>query len=186
MPNFDNLKGTTEESFRIGKGGVIIYRDQSSNPSVPTPVDGSLYYNTAIDHWMQYDATRAKWLSVDSAIFQVGKAGILAAGSYLRGPGDLTHSATRGWHAFYNGTVVAFGYTRDDSDLVRFQVVAGGVSLVNVDSSATSGRDSSLNANFSQGAILAVKSYSNPSPPPPPTYNDASNVTVWVEVRWRT
>lgn len=178
MPFFDNLKGTSESSFKIGLDGIRIYKDQSTNPTSPTPQEGDLYFNTTIGKWMAYDSTRSKWLSVEAAFFQVGRSVNTAAGSYYRGINGATLSATKGYIAPFDGTVVAMGYTRSDTDSATFEVTAGGVSIAILASSAVKGKSTALNGDFNADDVLAMRNQSGG--------NTTGGVQAWFKVRWRT
>jgi len=149
----------------------------SATDPVGTPSDGDAYYNTVLDMLMEYDSTRAKWLSVESAIFYFGRAANTAPGSYYKGVDGVTLGAATGWNAFHNGTVVALAYTRDDSDSATFEVTNDGASLATVASAAISGKDVTLNADFSADEILAVRNQAGG--------NATTNVQGWVKLRWR-
>jgi len=142
-----------------------------------SPKEGDLWFDTDLDMWFFYDSTRSKWLSVESAMIQVGKFGNTAAGSYFHGVDGITLSATDGYHALFDGTVVGFGYTRSDTDAATFDIVSGGSSLATIASSAVSGRTTSLNADFSAGGILALMNQTGG--------NAMTDVTAWIKVRWR-
>ena len=157
--------------------GTIHYGNLASDPVSPAPSDGYGYYNTALEMEMQYDATRGKWLSVESVMFQVGRSGNTAPGSYYRGINGLALSSTRGYTALYNGTVVGFGYTRSDSDAATFDIVAGGSSVATLASSAVKGKSNSLNGDFSEDDVLAVTNQAGG--------NTTSNVAAWIKVKWR-
>jgi hypothetical protein len=77
--------------------GVRLYAKSATDPSSPTPVDGDLYYNTAINEWMQYDGSRTKWLSVTTYTFVAGRSGGTFAGAYYRGPDGLAFGTNVGY-----------------------------------------------------------------------------------------
>ena len=172
---FSSITGTSIEG-----SGVRMYDSAATDPSIPTPDAGDLYYNTAQEMWMFYDGTRSKWLSVEPAVFTVGKRNNLPGGAYLRGMDRKTFTSTNGYRARYNGTVVSITYTRDDIDPVTFEVVANGVAITNASiiSTALGGQDNTLNGDFSQGDVLAVRNQAGG--------NNANDVQVWVTLRWRT
>jgi hypothetical protein len=155
-------------------------RDFGALAADPAPVipaiAGDRYYNTALAMQMVYDGGRAKWLSVAETEIEYNKSGNTNAGVYYNA-GALIMSATSGFPAFYNGTIVAMGYTRSDNDAATFEVVEGGVTRASLLSSATSGRDTALNANVTAGGVLAVRNSS--------VGNTTSNVIGWVRMRWR-
>jgi hypothetical protein len=150
-------------------------------PSATDPVgpasEGEHYFNTALDTMMQYDAGRSKWLSMESAIIQFGRNGNVPAGSYYRAINGATMSATIGYTAYFNGTIVSLGYTRSDTDAATFDVVEGGVSRATLASAAVSGVDNTLDGDFSAGGVLSVLNQAGG--------NTTSNVQGWVRVKWR-
>ena len=152
------------------------YGPSATDPVSPSPTDGDIYYNTAINMWMFYDTTRSKFLSIDSDMLCFARQGNTAPGSFFRA-GQVAMSSVRGFHALLNGTVVGLGYTRGDADAMTFEVVQDGTSLSTLASSAVSGRSVALNNDFTQGGVLAVKNQS--------AGNTVSDVTGWVQVRWR-
>jgi len=155
-----------------------IYPASATDPSTgPAASNGYLYYNTALDLWMVYDATRAKWLSVEKVLFSAARKGNTAAGSYLKMPGKLTMSATRGHTALRNGTIVGLSYTRSDIGASTFEVVKGGVAAAELATSALKGKSTTLDGDFSANDVLAVRIKSGG--------NDIKDPAVFVELRWR-
>ena len=161
---------------------VRMYPEGAVDPvpggAVPAPSAGDLYFNTAIKHWMYYDGTRTKWLSIDSNAFQVGNNGNTPVGTYFRGIAGNILSATAGYTAHYNGTVVGLSWSRGDADAATFNVRASGVTIASAASAATSGYNTALNGNFNQGAILAVENDAGG--------NAVSDPQIWIWVKWRT
>jgi len=154
-----------------------VYPASANNPSSPSPAAGDLYFNTGLNLWMMYDATRTKWLSVESNTFSFGKTNNTAAGSYYRGIDGLAYSSNQGITALWNGTVVALSYTRSDSDSATFEVTNNGSSLSTLASASNSGYTVSLNNDFTQGQVLGVRNQSGG--------NTTRDVQGWVRVRWR-
>lgn len=157
--------------------GVKTYSPSATDPTIPAPADGDRYYNTAIDMWMFYDATRTKWLSIESQVVQFGRNGNTAAGSYYRAVNGLTFTAAIGYPSFFNGTVVAIGYTRSDIDVATFEITANGVPFSSLASSVVSGTDLAKNNDFNQNDILGVLNQSGG--------NTTSDVQGWFKIRWR-
>jgi len=153
------------------------FPNSDKNPSTLLPRDGDRYYNTDLQMEMQYDGSRSKWLSMDACTFNMGRNGATAAGSYYNGIDGLTYSATRGYVCFHSGTVVAFGYTRDDTDATTFEVTSNGNAVTELTSSAISGHSNALNGDFNEGDILAVRNKSGG--------NTTSYVATWVKVKWK-
>lgn len=155
-----------------------IYPASATDPSTgPTASNGYLYYNTALDLWMTYDATRAKWLSVEKVSFIAARKGTTASGSYLEIPGELTMSATRGYTALRDGTIVGLSYTRSDTDASTFEVVKSGTAAAELATSALKGKSTTLDGDFSADDVLAVRIKSGG--------NDVEDAAVLVELRWR-
>ena len=172
----DNIAESTASN------GVVVntirnYGKSATNPSSPTPADGDIYYNTALRMQMVYDGLRSKWLSSESCEFHFGRDGATAAAQFYRAADGRVMSATLGWLAVRSGTVISLGYTRSDSDLATFDIVANGSSIATVASSATSGRDVSLNADFTFNQILAVQNQAGG--------NTTSDVIAYIRVKWR-
>jgi hypothetical protein len=145
--------------------------------AIPSPTDGDRYYNTALKMWMHYDSTRAKWLSEETATFQFSAANNMNAGAYGRFDGDTLGSATVGFIAPYNGTVVSLTYRRANSTAATFDIYANGASVASVATSATNGKDVTLNGDFAVDDALALFN------------NGANNINqpyvVSVRVKWR-
>ena len=153
------------------------YPAAATDPVSPSPADGDRYYNTSLRMEMFYDGSRTKWLSVEVGEIEFGRAGNTAAASFYRGMDSIVMSSTTGRHAEYNGTVVSLAYTRSDSDAATFEVTANGTNVATLASSAVSGRSLTLDGNFNQGDILAVRNQSGG--------NTTSDVSGKVRVRWR-
>ena len=156
---------------------VGIFDSGAADPG-GAPSDGDMYYNTTLDMWMSYDEGRGKWLSFEGDTFQVGQNGNVPTGTYFKGVAGKTLSASLGYTAPYNGTVVTITFSQRDADDTDFEVMASGVQIGAIDTGgATSGYDNSVDADFSQGDILAVR-------------NDVAGVGVrdaqiWVRMKWR-
>jgi len=179
--------GSSVDKGRVtwnGTGGSVVadvglrdYGASATDPTTPTPADGDLYWNTVLKMQMCYDGSRSKWLSVNTAQFAFGRSGNTGAGAYYRGVGNGSMSSTRGRNAEYNGTVVSLTYTRADVDAATFEAVADGVTVGSVPSSATSGKDLTLDGDFSADQVLAARNQSGG--------NVTNNVQGWIVVRWR-
>ena len=132
---------------------------------------------------MRYDSTRGKWLSVESAEFHFGRDGNTAVGQYYRAADGRVMGPIGanflGWYAIRSGTVVSLGYTRSDSDQAVFDIVQDGTSIATVSSTATGGRDVTINADFTFGDVLAVLNQAGAG------NNPTSNVIGWIRVKWR-
>jgi hypothetical protein len=164
-----------------GVDGVVIvngpkhYANSATDPTSPTPAEGDRYYNTTLEMDMRYDGTRSKWLSVETCILTGSDQGALASGAYFQ-VGTLRMSSTRGYTAMYDGTVVALGYPRTDTDAASFAVTAAGSTISSVASTATSGQATGLDGDFTQGAVLGLRNDGA---------NSLSNGIVWARVKWR-
>lgn len=167
--------GTTGKLIK--DSGKRNYGGSATDPTSPTPANGDLYYNDTLNMWMAYDAGRTKWLSLETFTFFAGDLGTTPTGAYYQGSGGRTLSDADGFTAPYNGTVVALGYTRTDSDAATFEVTAGGSTVASLASSATKGKSVALDGNFSADAVMAIRNASGG--------NITSNVQVWVRMRWR-
>jgi hypothetical protein len=165
--NINNLEGKIN--------GIRSYNKVAIDPTAPTPADGDRYYNTALHMEMRYDGLRGKWLSVESSIIQFGASGDTLVGGYFKGVDGLL-SATKGYPAFYAGTVVELAITRSDTDTTTLEVVADGLAIAEMISNSTVTR-LQLNADFAAGQILGVRNKA--------TGNTVSDVDGWLKVKWK-
>jgi len=133
--------------------GVRIYAVSATDPSSPTPVNGDLYYNSAIDEWMYYDGSRAKWLSVATYTYSGGAKDDTAAGSYYRAIGELAYGTNIG-DSVPKGTVTGLAWSRTDADAATMEVVIDTTSVSTLASSAA-GKTASWTKNddFSEGLL---------------------------------
>jgi hypothetical protein len=161
----------------IADSGLRNYGSSATNPTTPTPADGDEYYNTTLKMKMTYDGSRSKWFSVETAELWFGRSGNTGAGAFFRGPGNRVYSASIGRNAEYAGTVISMTYTRADTDAVTFEITNNGASLATLASSATSGQDLTIDADFAQGDILGAKNQTGG--------NTVTNVHGWARIRWR-
>ena len=159
-------------------GGHFHYAQGSADPSSPTPTEGDRYWNEVLHQEMRYDASRGKFLSVESVTIQFGRNGFVAPGSFYKGVDGLAMASGTGFPAFHSGTVVGIGYTRDDTDSATFQVLADGVSIAELLASGVLNEvDVSLDGDFDPGEVLSVKNKSGGS--------TTKDVQGWVKLRWR-
>lgn len=155
-----------------------LYDPAAVDPAVPAPADGDMYYNTVLEMWMCYDEGRGKWLSFEGDTFQVGQNGNVPVGTYYKGVAGKTLSDVLGYTAPYNGTVITLTFTQADADDTDFEVMASGVQIGAVNTGGlTKGFDNTIDFDFSQGDILAVR-------------NDAAgvgtrDVQCWIRMKWR-
>lgn len=180
-----NTTGATGVTINSGTekveiDGVTYYGSSAGLPTATASgfQDGDKYYDTNLDMEMRYDATRAKWLSVETMTLMFGRDGNTGAANYYRGGADgRVMSSTLGYIMPFAATVVGIGYTRTDSDAATFDVVEGGTSRATLASAATSGQSRALNGDFAQNGILAVRNQAGG--------NTTSNVIGWVQVKYR-
>ena len=181
LPGGASLSVDTITESTVGNGvvvnGVRNYGKSATNPVAPAPADGDTYYNTVLRMQMTYDGFRSKWLSVEAETIQFGRNQNTNAGQYYRAINGRVMSATLGYYAERSGTVVSLTYTRTDSDAATFEVTSNGSTIASVASSATGGRDVTLNGDFSFGDILAARNAAGGNP--------TSNVIAKFKVRWR-
>ena len=131
---------------------VRIHAPAVADPSSPTPVDGDLYFNTAIDEWMEYDGGRAKWLSITGLTILSGADGGTNAGSFYRF-GTLAYGTNIG-HTVPKGTLVGLAWSRTDSAAATLEVLVGGSVIATLASSAAgSVVNWALNADFAEGRM---------------------------------
>ena len=157
--------------------GIQHYTSSATDPTTPTPSDGDRYYNTALDMEMRYDNTRSKWLSVEASVIEFGRNGNTGGGAYYRGPGNRAYDTDKGRTAEFDGTVVSVSYTRSDTDSATFEVTADGTGIATLASSAGTGKDVTLNGDFTADQILGVKNQTGS--------NTTRHVLGWVRIRWR-
>jgi len=170
--------GRLPDGGGAGEVGGDRYPPSVTDPTVPAPNGGDVYYNTVLKKKMFYDAGRAKWLSIEVCTFEAGRAnGITAAGAYYLGIGLKAFSTVNGYVAGFNGTVVAFNYTRDDVDPAPFEITDDGVAIAEIASAALKGEDTTLDADFASASVLGIKNKSGG--------NATDGVMSQVTMRWR-
>lgn len=158
-------------------GGAGYYGASAADPVIsPSPLDGDFYYNTVIKMFLFYDSNRSKWLSLHIQNISFGDKNATTSGDYYLSINNIDSSASLGYRAPYNGTVIGFSYTRSDSDAANFQVHKNGVSIADIATSAIAGGSNSINADYSQGDVLALY---NSGP------NATSNASGIILLRWR-
>lgn len=147
----------------ITGGGVVAATYQGAQDLGPLATDpagsfaaGDRYFNTTMNTEMRWDAVRSIWLSVEVNEFHFGKSGSTTAGDYYAGSNAVVLSASAGRVPEFDGTVVSMSYTRSGSSSSTFEVQSNGASIATVASTSNVGTDTSLNANFAGGSVLAV------------------------------
>ena len=126
---------------------------------------------------MVYDGSRLKWLSIESAIIPFSNSATVAAGVYFNTTDSQLMSATSGFPAFENGTVVSMAYTRTNTLATSFQVTASGTTIDSLATAATSGVDNSLDGDFSSGQVLGIRNDA--------AGDDTTDTLGWIKVKWR-
>jgi len=159
-----------------GSGPRTDYGALAADPG-GTPSDGDIYYNTALDMEMRYDAGRTKWLSIESQVFQFGRSGNTADGAYYKHVDAMTMSATAGFMVPHNGTLIGVGYTRTDTDAATFEIQDDGVSLGTLASAAVAGSVMALNGDFAASSVLSALNQTGSA--------TTSGVLGWFKVKWR-
>lgn len=172
--NYEYVGEYTDPSPIVGRTD---YGVRNSDPTGIVPSTGDYYFNSALQMEMKYDGFRAKWLSVEAETMHFGRDGNTAPGQFYRAADGRVMSSTLGWYAERSGTLISITYTRTDIDAATFNIVADGVSLATLVSSATKGRNIALNADFNFGQILAVLNQAGG--------NTTSNVIAKIRVKWR-
>jgi hypothetical protein len=169
--------GEVQVDIPGGGGPRTDYGVSATDPTVPPPSNGDLYYNSVLDMEMRYDATRGKWLSIEADIVPFGRDGPTGVGQYYRAVNNRIMSATIGWYGQFNGTVVSLAYTRSNFNAATFEVMRSGVAVHTVPSAIIKGRDPTINADFVAGDVLAVRNQ-NPG-------SMTMDVVGWMRVKWR-
>jgi hypothetical protein len=165
--NMDIVSGSLYVSGNLDVSGTFndryFYPPAAVDPTFPSPVVGSKYYNTALEEEMAYDATRTKWLSVSSFVLQSGKNARLGAGQYFRAiDGTVLDDGDRGIPA-HKGTIVSVALQRTDADATVVEFLNNGGLLTTVlSSSATAARDDAYDEDLTQGRVsFRIKSTEN-------------------------
>ena len=160
------------------------YPPSATNPTVPAPVHGDAYYNTLLRMEMRYDGGKSKWLSDQTTTVYFGRQATTAVGSYFRGAGRVTYSATQGIPVTYAGTVVEMGWTRQVSGAgsVIAQAMLNGVAISGalVTGGGSLANDLALDADFGDGITVLVLGVIND-----PTSIAAQNLMGYLTIKWR-
>ena len=88
------FNGTTGKL--IEEVGLRNYGKSATDPTIPTPAQGDMYFNTVLEMQMFFDSVRSKWLSVEINELWFGRNGNTGAGGFYRGPGNRAYSAAMG------------------------------------------------------------------------------------------
>lgn len=157
--------------------GVRYYNSSATDPSSPTPADGDIYWNTALEKEMRYDGTRSKWLSVESATFLFNSPQVVT-NSYFK-LGDVTMTSTRGYTMPHNATLVAMGITRSNALAATLAATVGGSSIATLPFSpatAKKAKDNAVNADIAVDAVLSARNTGA---------NEILNGIGYFVVKWR-
>ena len=125
--------------------------------SDPIPPDPKLYFNSVLKRLMYYDNDRSKYLTIECISWQVGEEGETPPGAYFKGLDGRALSATLGYVAGFNGSLVGLVLSRNDSDAASLEVQVNGSVGATVTSSSTTTIDMGLDVIFNQGDVLSVK-----------------------------
>lgn len=161
--------------------GIRYYGQREDDPVFPTPNDGDKYYNSTLNADMLFDGPRGKWLTQNTVVLYFGRSGNTATGVFYRTPSDgLAFSATNGYFTSDAGTIVALGWTRNDSDNTTLEVTEDGITIASVISAATTGDDKSLNGDFDASSVIGVRNGDNPGD------NTTNSVAGWIAIKLRS
>lgn len=163
----------------LGDSGNTYWGALTTDP-VTTPNDGDTYFNTTISMMMQYNDSRSKWLSIETLTLMFGKNNNTGDGAFYRGIDGLPlgqGTDNIGYPTIFDGTVISLAYTRGDTDSATFEVTEDGSTIATLASSAGSGSDSTLNADFSQGGVIGFRNQTGG--------NTTSDVAAYCRIKWR-
>lgn len=140
-------------SFTGTLNGIRFYPSSATDHTTPTPTDGDMYYNTAINCAMRYDGSRSKWLSVETGTYIAGRNGNTAAGSFYRGMDGLTFGTNIGY-SIPKGTLVYLSLSKTDSNNTTLEVVVDTTQIATlVCNGAGNFINTTMNANFNAGLL---------------------------------
>jgi hypothetical protein len=133
-------------------GGVRLYGKQATNPTTPTPADGDLYYNTAINELMYFDGTRSKWLSVATYTVQAGRNGNTAQNQGYRLMNGMVITTNRGI-SVQQGTLVSLGVVTPTATASVLEILVNNVGPIASLAHNAVGQtiDNTLNVDFITG-----------------------------------
>ena len=127
-----------------------------------SPLEGDQFYRTDLEAWFYYDASRSKWLSVESYAFTFFTINALGAAQYFRLDDDnLVGGASVGYSSPWDLVVVGMSGLDVISTTANRQVRANGSNVtggsVSVTASSGTYEDMTLNsATISQGDVIAL------------------------------
>ena len=146
---------------------------------------GDLYYNTVLDMMMYWDASRLKWLSVETAEMDFGAAGTTVEGQGLTGSAGVGFTVALGRYSEHSGTVVSVNWTRTSAGATSLLVTDSGVTTISTVDLSTNlvGSDLTLGAmsndDFDKDIVLGV---ANTPIPPSASVDDVMGT---VRMKWR-
>lgn len=133
-------------------GGIKHYPSGAIDPAVPAPGAGDVYFNTAINEFMVYDAGRAKWLSAATGTVAAGRNGVTAGNVFYRGSDGMVLDATTRGIPVPKGTLVEIGWSRTDAGASTLEVLVGGVVVGSLANAGPGGAISTVvNGDFAAG-----------------------------------
>lgn len=144
----------------IGQSGkaVGIAGIDTANPSATS--EGAIHYRSDLEEWFFYDSSRSKWLSLSKDPWPFGHSSTgLAASTGLRVIGLATSDGTdANYKVPYDCTIVAWSYSRADSDSSVFEIMANTSTVkVTINTSATTATSLTENTDLSSGDELWVR-----------------------------
>lgn len=152
-------------------------------PDIDDPIAisaGDMYYNTALQMDMRWDAVREKWLSVNETIMTFGHNGEVAAGVYFDGKSNITFTATNGFNLPGNGTVVAMGLARDNTTAIVIELTSNGNAIAggSLATLLTSESSSAIDAGFTSagGAVMGARNHQGS--------DVCLNLQGWARIKW--
>jgi hypothetical protein len=169
---WDGVKGIT-----VDDSGVRNYGRRATDPSTPTPADGDMYLNSALGMLMSFDASRGKWLSVETCELPFTRLGATGPGAFYR-IGNRSMSAVHGRRAEADGTIVSITYTRDGDAEATFQVVASDNVVSALLSTVASARAFGINDDFDEGDVLTLRNAAGGA--------TTNNVIGFCRIKWRS
>jgi len=142
---------------------------------IASPFDGLKAYSLDDHFEYQYDASRAKWLSVDTTTYQFGSNG---STDNTELNFNSTQNSTSGVLIPRDGTVISVTGMQNSGNTTKgFEVRANGISIFSYVLVASEFVSNAVNADFSASDMMHVFSIA--------TGSAANNPTATVTVRWR-
>ena len=120
-----------------------------------TPTDG-VFHRTDLDRAFVYSRTRARWIAVDSDVYE-GDSPALVASAYFFMPGGLIFTSANGYKVPYDCVLTEMHvFKNDTTNDPTFQVRVGGSSVAAVQAGAGNkhGASTTLNVAVASGSIL--------------------------------